>query len=125
MALLRRLASSSSLISKKSLIQGQFQAFSTRSCNFSTSYSADQHGSLSRLEDEDKRNYHEFEKWHNGGGMFHKSACIDPTALVELGAVIHSRSLVGANVHIGSGAIIGPDVILGQSTNIGIWVLCG
>lgn len=51
--------------------------------------------------------------------MFHKSACIDPTALVELGAVIHSRSLVGANVHIGSGAIIGPDVILGQSTNIG------
>ncbi|KAM7500914.1 hypothetical protein LguiA_025328 [Lonicera macranthoides] len=64
-------------------------------------------------------NHREFQKWHNGGGTFHKSACIDPTALVQLGAVVHSKSLVGANVHIGSGAIIGPAVTIGQSTKIG------
>ncbi|OVA11161.1 Bacterial transferase hexapeptide repeat [Macleaya cordata] len=61
----------------------------------------------------------EFEKWRNGGGFFHKSAQIDPTALIEIGAVVHSKSVLGANVHIQSGTIVGPAVTIGQSTKIG------
>ncbi|PON85328.1 UDP-3-O-[3-hydroxymyristoyl] glucosamine N-acyltransferase LpxD [Trema orientale] len=61
----------------------------------------------------------EFRRWHNGGGTFHKSARIDPTANVDIGAVVHSKAVVGANVHIGSGAIVGPSVTIGQSTKIG------
>ncbi|XP_057961343.1 probable UDP-3-O-acylglucosamine N-acyltransferase 2, mitochondrial isoform X2 [Malania oleifera] len=61
----------------------------------------------------------EFQKWHGGGGTFHKSACIDPTAVIEVGAIIHSESVLGANVHIGSGTIVGPAVSIGQSTKIG------
>nr|XP_043621958.1 probable UDP-3-O-acylglucosamine N-acyltransferase 2, mitochondrial [Erigeron canadensis] len=67
----------------------------------------------------DKRDYHEFLRWHKGGGMFHKSANIDPTASVDFGAVVHSGSVVGGNVHVGSGTVVGPDVIIGQSTKIG------
>ncbi|XP_077243503.1 putative UDP-3-O-acylglucosamine N-acyltransferase 2, mitochondrial isoform X2 [Tasmannia lanceolata] len=61
----------------------------------------------------------EFEKWHNGGGFVHKLACIDPTAVIEIGAAVHPKSFLGANVHIGSGAVVGPSVMIGQSTKIG------
>ncbi|KAL0305889.1 UNVERIFIED_CONTAM: putative UDP-3-O-acylglucosamine N-acyltransferase 2, mitochondrial [Sesamum radiatum] len=61
----------------------------------------------------------EFQKWCNGGGTYHKSAHIDPTAQIEIGAVVHSESVVGANVCIGSGTIVGPAVTIGQSTRIG------
>ncbi|KAK4588186.1 hypothetical protein RGQ29_019253 [Quercus rubra] len=63
--------------------------------------------------------YQEFQRWHNGGGTFHKSACIDPTALIEMGAIVHPKSVVGAYVHIGSGTVIGPSVKIGQLTKIG------
>ncbi|XP_040362111.1 probable UDP-3-O-acylglucosamine N-acyltransferase 2, mitochondrial isoform X3 [Rosa chinensis] len=58
----------------------------------------------------------DFQSWPNGGGSFHKSASIDPTAFVEFGAVVHSKSVVGEHVCIGSGAVIGPGVSVGQST---------
>ncbi|KAM5588596.1 putative UDP-3-O-acylglucosamine N-acyltransferase 2, mitochondrial [Rosa sericea] len=61
----------------------------------------------------------DFQSWPNGGGSFHKSASIDPTAFVEFGAVVHSKSVVGEHVCIGSGAVIGPGVSVGQSTKIG------
>ena len=57
--------------------------------------------------------------WSNGGGLFHKSACIDPTAVVEVGAVIHPRATLAANVHIESGAVVGPCVTVGHSTRLG------
>uniref|UniRef100_A0A0R0LMR7 Glucose-1-phosphate adenylyltransferase/Bifunctional protein GlmU-like C-terminal hexapeptide domain-containing protein n=1 Tax=Glycine max TaxID=3847 RepID=A0A0R0LMR7_SOYBN len=60
-----------------------------------------------------------FHKWHNGGGTLHESASIDSTALVEVGAVVHSESIVGPNVRIGSGTIVGPSVTIAHSTNIG------
>ncbi|OMO76729.1 hypothetical protein CCACVL1_15476 [Corchorus capsularis] len=64
-------------------------------------------------------NAHQFLKWQNGGGYFHKSACIDPTAHIEIGAIVHSKSVLGANVHVGSGTIIAPSVAIGQFTKIG------
>ncbi|THG22997.1 hypothetical protein TEA_017982 [Camellia sinensis var. sinensis] len=60
-----------------------------------------------------------FQKWHNGGGTFHKSACVAATALIEIGAIVHPEAVIGANAHIGSGAIIGPAVTIGQSTKLG------
>lgn len=72
---------------------------------------------MSRLEDSSSGD--KFCKWHNGGGTFHESACIDPTALVEIGAVVHSESVVGPNVRIGSGTVVGPYVTIAHSTNIG------
>ncbi|KAI3895022.1 hypothetical protein MKX03_031259 [Papaver bracteatum] len=61
----------------------------------------------------------EFRKWGNGGGFIHKSAQIDPTALIEIGAVVHPKSVLGANVHIQSGTVIGPAVTIGHSTKVG------
>ncbi|KAL8144350.1 hypothetical protein V2J09_017382 [Rumex salicifolius] len=61
----------------------------------------------------------EFQNWGNGGGIFHNSAFIDPTAILEVGAVVHSRAILGANVQVGSGAVIGPGVAVGQSSKIG------
>ncbi|KAM1347782.1 hypothetical protein ACFX2H_036670 [Malus domestica] len=61
----------------------------------------------------------EFRQWKNGGGIFHKSACIDPTVFIEFGAVVHSKSVVGEHVCIGSGAVVGPSVTVGQSTKLG------
>ncbi|XP_058092414.1 probable UDP-3-O-acylglucosamine N-acyltransferase 2, mitochondrial isoform X2 [Magnolia sinica] len=61
----------------------------------------------------------EFEKWPNGGGFFHKSSCVDTTAVIEIGAIVHSKTVLGANVHLGSGTVVGPSVIIGQSTKIG------
>lgn len=65
----------------------------------------------------------EFQKWCDGGGMFHKSAHIDPTARIEFGALVHSESVVGANVSIGPGSIVGPAVTIGQSTTTGYSIL--
>lgn len=73
----------------------------------------------SRSEDDTAMSNFEFEKWRNGGGFFHKSARIDATAVVEIGAIVHSKSVLGANVHLHSGAVVGPSVIVGQSTKIG------
>ncbi|WCJ20311.1 UDP-3-O-acylglucosamine N-acyltransferase [Euphorbia peplus] len=61
----------------------------------------------------------EFSKWRNGGGTFHESARIDPTAIIEIGAIVHPEAVVGANVCIGSGTVIGASVTLGEFTNIG------
>nr|POE95236.1 putative udp-3-o-acylglucosamine n-acyltransferase 2, mitochondrial [Quercus suber] len=63
--------------------------------------------------------HQEFQRWHNGGGTFPKSACIDPTVLIEMGAKVHPKSVVGAYVHIGSGTVIGPHVTISQLTKIG------
>ncbi|XP_021719637.1 probable UDP-3-O-acylglucosamine N-acyltransferase 2, mitochondrial isoform X2 [Chenopodium quinoa] len=60
-----------------------------------------------------------FQMWSNGGGLFHTSACIDPTVVVEVGAVVHPKATLGANVHVGSGAVIGPSVTVGHSTTLG------
>ncbi|KAK9706453.1 hypothetical protein RND81_07G125700 [Saponaria officinalis] len=63
--------------------------------------------------------HQEFQKWGNGGGLFHKSACIDPSAVVQTGAVVHPGAILGENVHVGSGAVIGPNVTVGCSTRLG------
>ncbi|CAI8612452.1 unnamed protein product [Vicia faba] len=60
-----------------------------------------------------------FKKWKNGGGIFHESACIDATAFVDVGAVVHSESVVGSNVRIGSGTVVGLSVAISHSTKIG------
>lgn len=70
----------------------------------------------------DIESHQEFQKWHNGGGIFHQSACIDSTVLIEVGAIVHSKAVLGANVCIGSGTVVGPAVTVGQSTNIGYLV---
>lgn len=77
----------------------------------------------SRLGEDADTDDPEFHKWCNGGGMFHKSAYIDPTARIEMGALVHSESVVGANVSIGSGSIVGPSVTIGQSTRTGYYLL--
>ncbi|KAJ4703211.1 UDP-3-O-acylglucosamine N-acyltransferase, partial [Melia azedarach] len=63
-------------------------------------------------------NLQEFQKWHNGGGIFHQPASIDSTALVEVGAIVQSNGVLGANVCIGSGTFVGPAVTVGQSTKV-------
>lgn len=116
MTLLRRLTSC------KIIPRNRRHFLFVRSLNCSTlpNHQPSFSGSVTPVLEEDAVRDHEvYEKWHNGGGTFHKSACIDPTAHVELGAFIHSRSHIRANVRIGSGAIIGPDVTIGQSTTIG------
>ncbi|XP_050212594.1 probable UDP-3-O-acylglucosamine N-acyltransferase 2, mitochondrial [Mercurialis annua] len=87
--------------------------------NYCSTHSVDQIESLSITLGGTGTNGVEFLRWRNGGGMFHKSADIDPTALVEIGAVVHSKADVGANVVVGSGAVIGPNVVVGHSTKIG------
>ncbi|KAG5516551.1 hypothetical protein RHGRI_037308 [Rhododendron griersonianum] len=66
-----------------------------------------------------------FQNWHNGGGLFHKSACIAATAVIEIGAVVHPEAVIGANTHISSGTIVGPSVTIGQSTKLGYNVALG
>ncbi|KAM7262706.1 hypothetical protein ACFE04_000389 [Oxalis oulophora] len=78
------------------------------SCDFST---------LS--DDSGAKNDQEFLKWGNGGGFLHKLASVDPTAVIEIGAVVHSNSVLAANVNVGSGTVIGPAVTVGQFTKIG------
>ncbi|XP_028550116.1 probable UDP-3-O-acylglucosamine N-acyltransferase 2, mitochondrial isoform X2 [Dendrobium catenatum] len=60
----------------------------------------------------------EFAEWHNGGGLFHRTASVDPSVFIEVGAIVHQKAVIGADVHIGSGSIVGPSVSIGQSTNI-------
>ncbi|CAK9182510.1 unnamed protein product [Ilex paraguariensis] len=112
----------------KSHVQESLALFTTRllsnSCSryHCSSCSSDQNGSgfvSIKPEDDAGIVHQEFQKWNNGGGTFHKSACVDPTVHIEFGAVVHSESVLGANVHVGSGAIIGPAVTIGQSTRIG------
>lgn len=64
----------------------------------------------------------EFVPWHNGGGILHRAASVDPTAVVEAGAIVHSGAVLGKEVVIGSGAVVGPSVSVGQSTRIGYGV---
>ncbi|KAL6562210.1 hypothetical protein OROGR_003217 [Orobanche gracilis] len=71
------------------------------------------------LDEDAKMDDQEFHKWCNGGGMFHKSVRIHPTARIEIGALVLSESVIGANVSIGSGSIVGPAVAIGQSTRTG------
>ncbi|XP_072994929.1 probable UDP-3-O-acylglucosamine N-acyltransferase 2, mitochondrial [Typha latifolia] len=61
----------------------------------------------------------EFQRWHNGGGIFHRSASIDPTVCIEIGAVVHPNSVLGEDVHVGSGTIVGPSVSIRESTKLG------
>ncbi|CAH9059495.1 unnamed protein product [Cuscuta europaea] len=76
----------------------------------------------SRLNGSTDIEHEEFQKWGNGGGSFHKSSRIDPSAVIEIGAIVHSESVLAENVHVGSGSIIGPSVTVGQSTRIGYGV---
>ncbi|GJZ04610.1 probable UDP-3-O-acylglucosamine N-acyltransferase 2, mitochondrial, partial [Tanacetum coccineum] len=90
-----------------------FDRFLTQACQYQICVNA-------RLENvDDEREEREFLKWHKGGGMFHKSATIDPTASIDFGAVVHSESLVAGNVRVGSGTVVGPNMTIGQSTKIG------
>ncbi|XP_057997001.1 probable UDP-3-O-acylglucosamine N-acyltransferase 2, mitochondrial isoform X1 [Hevea brasiliensis] len=75
--------------------------------------------SVTQIADGARTNHHEFSRWHNGGGTFHKSARVDPTAIIEIGSIVHSKAVLDANVHVGSGTVIGPAVTVGQSTKIG------
>ncbi|KAG9454199.1 hypothetical protein H6P81_007103 [Aristolochia fimbriata] len=61
----------------------------------------------------------QFAKWHNGGGMYHRSATVDGSAVIEIGAVVNEKAVLGANVHLRSGSIVGRSCSIGQSTNIG------
>ncbi|KAM0899389.1 hypothetical protein ACQ4PT_021270 [Festuca glaucescens] len=61
----------------------------------------------------------EFVPWRNGGGVLHRAASVDPTAVVEAGAVVHSGAVIGKEVVVGSGTVVGPSVSVGQSTRIG------
>lgn len=65
------------------------------------------------------RSEDKFKKWKNGGGIFHESACIDSTAFLDVGAIVHSESVVGSNVRIASGTVVGPSVSIAHSTIIG------
>uniref|UniRef100_A0A803M239 Uncharacterized protein n=1 Tax=Chenopodium quinoa TaxID=63459 RepID=A0A803M239_CHEQI len=76
-------------------------------------------GSAASESDNDMVNHQGFQMWSNGGGLFHTSACIDPTVVVETGAVVHPKATLGANVHVGSGAVIGPSVTVGHCTTLG------
>lgn len=75
---------------------------------------------VSRSEDNfGATSYDKFIKWENGGGIFHESACIDSTAFLDVGAIVHSESVVGSNVRIASGTVVGPSVSIANSTIIG------
>ncbi|XP_038689948.1 probable UDP-3-O-acylglucosamine N-acyltransferase 2, mitochondrial isoform X2 [Tripterygium wilfordii] len=103
------------LFSSRAFIE-KFRALSlsrSSSCHLFSVYSCNE------FENDAENGGHGFTKWRNGGGIFHNSACIDPTVLIEIGAIVQSKAIVGANVSVGSGAVIGPDVTIGQSTKIG------
>ncbi|KAJ0921096.1 putative UDP-3-O-(3-hydroxymyristoyl)glucosamine N-acyltransferase [Helianthus annuus] len=106
---------SSILDSHSSLLEKSILSFTTRH-DFSTSSADTTRHTASDVEERGDR---EYLKCHKGGGMFHKSASIDPTASIDFGAVVHSGSFVGGNVHVGSGTVVGPNVTIGQSTKIG------
>lgn len=35
-----------------------------------------------------------------------------PTVLIEIGAVVHSKAVLGSNVYVGSGTVSGPEVTI-------------
>ncbi|KAG8050289.1 hypothetical protein GUJ93_ZPchr0009g502 [Zizania palustris] len=61
----------------------------------------------------------DFFPWPNGGGVSHRAASVDTTAVLEAGAVVHAGAVLGKDVVVGSGAVVGPSVSVGQSTRIG------
>ncbi|KAG0485311.1 hypothetical protein HPP92_009187 [Vanilla planifolia] len=61
----------------------------------------------------------EFVEWHNGGGLYHRTALIEHSVRIGIGAIVQEEAIVGADVNIGSGSIVGPSVSVGQSTTIG------
>ncbi|PKA53530.1 putative UDP-3-O-acylglucosamine N-acyltransferase 2, mitochondrial [Apostasia shenzhenica] len=65
------------------------------------------------------RGLQEFVKWHNGGGLFHMTASVDPSVCIEVGAIVHQDAVLEADVHIGSGSVVGPSVSIGQTTKMG------
>ncbi|XP_078447722.1 putative UDP-3-O-acylglucosamine N-acyltransferase 2, mitochondrial isoform X1 [Wolffia australiana] len=67
----------------------------------------------------------EFSRWSNGGGYFHRSAVIDPSVKIDIGAVVHSNAKLDQDVHVGSGAVIGASVSIGKSTKIGYNAVLG
>lgn len=67
----------------------------------------------------DSMDFAEPKRWSRGGGLFDVSAHIDPTAIVEFGAVVHAHAKLGPNAHVGSGSVVGPSVSIGSSTRIG------
>ncbi|KAL8245664.1 hypothetical protein R6Q59_006880 [Mikania micrantha] len=101
-----------SILGKPFILGEKFISCFTRRHDFSACST----GSTRHIASED---VDELLKWHKGGGIFHKSASIDPTALIDFGAVVHSGSSVGGNVHVGSGTVVGPNVTIGKSTKIG------
>ncbi|KAE8714918.1 putative UDP-3-O-acylglucosamine N-acyltransferase 2 [Hibiscus syriacus] len=89
-----------------------FSESSTTQSTFSTSHVNSETG----VEADDAQ---DFLLWQNGGGRFHKSASIDPTAVIEFGAIVHPKSVLGSNARVGSGTVVGPCVTIGQFTKIG------
>lgn len=71
------------------------------------------HGSL------DSMDFAEPKRWSRGGGLFDVSAHIDPTAIIESGALVQAHAKLGPNVRVGSGSVVGPSVSIGSSTRIG------
>ena len=51
--------------------------------------------------------------------MIHRSASIDPAAVIEDGVAIGAFSVIGAEVHIGAGTVIGPHCVIEGPTRIG------
>ncbi|XP_020525253.1 probable UDP-3-O-acylglucosamine N-acyltransferase 2, mitochondrial isoform X5 [Amborella trichopoda] len=100
---------------RSGVFPSHFRALIAHKC-YSSSNSGDDDASLS----EEVMGQSMFEKWHNGGGLFHKSSCIDPTAVIEAGSIVHPKAVLGANVHLGSGAVVGPSVKIGHSAKIGM-----
>ncbi|XP_020525251.1 probable UDP-3-O-acylglucosamine N-acyltransferase 2, mitochondrial isoform X2 [Amborella trichopoda] len=98
---------------RSGVFPSHFRALIAHKC-YSSSNSGDDDASLSEVMGQSM-----FEKWHNGGGLFHKSSCIDPTAVIEAGSIVHPKAVLGANVHLGSGAVVGPSVKIGHSAKIG------
>lgn len=47
--------------------------------------------------DDFKTDDQEFQQWRNGGGMFRKLSCVDPIANIEIGVLVHPKSVVTAN----------------------------
>lgn len=61
----------------------------------------------------------DFQRWHNGGGLVHRSASVDQTVVIDVGAVVHENSQVYSHAHLRSGSIVGASVSIGQFTEIG------
>mmetsp|Transcript_22478 Transcript_22478/g.31265 ORF Transcript_22478/g.31265 Transcript_22478/m.31265 type:complete len:339 (+) Transcript_22478:115-1131(+) len=58
----------------------------------------------------------QFRVWKNGGGQVHCDADVDPSAVVEIGAVVHAGAKIAGLVLVGSGSVVGPAVSVGANT---------